>query len=78
VVLTHLLDLKEVLTGFPLAQASHTLPSLYVMVGRSTTRSFEPIYLREKDLHDLVSSAIALYHHLKHSNKSTYFGEGKK
>ena len=57
VVLTHIFDLKEFLTCFPLAQASHTLPSLFLMEGRPTTKSFEPIYLREKDLHVLVVCA---------------------
>ena len=40
-VLAHLFDLNEFLTYFPLAQASRTLPSLYLTVGRPTTRSFE-------------------------------------
>jgi len=49
VVLTHLFDLKEFLTCFPLAQASHTLPSLYLMVDRPITRSFETnLFKRER------------------------------
>jgi len=40
-VLIHLFGLKEFLTCFPLAEASHTFPSLYLIVGKPTTKSFD-------------------------------------
>ena len=67
VVLTHLFDLKEFLTYFPLAQASQTLPSLYLMVGRPTTRYFETNLFKRERLawpsllcHNITSSFKAL------------------